>query len=500
MTQFRTAFHKVYNSELSQFKTDCTADEDPYRSLDCLRVLSATLDSGIKGTRRAIKLGNGSQFVSFAGETQIPMQTLTTDAAGKPVIGSTNASCAGFDDCINYLDRSRSDHEGAASKGEDDRLQFVNTHNSAVRAGFTQMSSSFGQMSQLILAGVKGINDDLAKIGIKATIKTKDVEGEQLVENEKTGMIDMPKSMKAAMAGQNAYTEIDDTKDYTSAYNALIEQLNKKAVEAAKMKNKCKIVKGDYNAMASLMPKDCSDTRLICGGSKISQAGFGLEELFKKGQDTIDDNDRNSANRAYQQCKRDAMSDARTVTSAEIRRAAKESGLSLKRKTPIKGSSDPDAYIEESDSDARDEARDDAIAAKAEQARDRANQECNSLVFTQLDSLAKKARTGELKGHNDKFVKSLRDMADACSLVPIPKKPKPTKDKDGNDVEPEDPPGRYDEEAEDVTAACEEFKKAAASGDGPKGEEETKADSAGKSEPATNPIVFPGAGTTAPAK
>jgi|GEM_PF-7104485 len=494
MTEFRTSFHKVYNSELSQFKTDCTADEDPYRSLDCLRVLSATLDSGIKGTRRAIKLGNGSQFVSFAGETQIPMQTLTTDAAGKPTLGTTMASCAGFDDCINYLDRSKAEHEGAAQKGETDRKGFVDTHNSAVRAAFTQVSGAFGQMSSLILNGIKGVNDDLAKIGIKAALKSKDIEGEQLEENKDTGLINMPKSMKAAMAGQNAYTEIDKTDDVTTAYNSLIDQLNKKASEAAKMKGQCKITKADYEGKAALMPKDCSDTKAICAGSKVSQAGISLEELFKRGRNSTEEADRSTISREFATCKRDAISDAKNVTSSEIRRAARRDSINLTKRN------DADT-ADVRDSDAYDEAKETAAAEKTELARDRANQECGDLIFANLDTLSKKARTDGLKTSNDNLTKALRDMSDACARIPIPKKNAPERDATGKVIkEAEESAGRYDSEDEAVTTACEDFKKAAKAGEGPTDEEETKADSDGKSEPATNPLSFPGGGSTAPAK
>ena len=500
MTQFRTSFHKVYNSELSQFKTDCTADEDPYRSLDCLRVLSATLDSGIKGTRRAVKLGNGSQFVSFAGETVIPMQILSTDPSGKPTIGTTNASCAGFDDCLNYLDRSKSEHESAASKGEEDRGKFVDQHNTAVRAVFTQLGSQFGQMSQLMTAGINAINGELAGIGVKGTLKTKEIKGEQLAENEKTGMIDMPKDMKAAMAGQTNFSEIDDTKEVSEAIRDLAREIGKKRAEANKMKAKCKIAKADYEKLEKLMPKECSDTAAICGG-RITNAGVQMEDLFRRGQVTIEDNDRLTATRDYNQCKSQATAGGRTVTARDIARAGREGITDYQKPVPPPAGSsaeDRDAHRERERTrlqDQKDEARDLAQAQKEQDNEDRVRAECNGVVLTTLDGLANKARTEGLKNQNIKLVQSLRDIGEACNKVP---KPRASRSPAAGGEQAEPTPERYASEDSDVTAACEAYKQAAKDAKPPEGEEETKVTNDGNVTPAVNPFSVPS--FTAPAK
>lgn len=496
MTQFRTAFHKVYNSELSQFKTDCTADEDPYRSLDCLRVLSATLDSGIKGTRRAVKLGNGSQFVSFAGETVIPMQILSTDPSGKPTIGTTNASCAGFDDCLNYLDRSKSEHESAAGKGEEDRGKFVDQHNTAVRAVFTQLGSQFGQMSQLMTAGINAINGELAGIGVKGTLKTKDIKGEQLVENEKTGMIDMPKDMKAAMAGQTNFSEIDDTKEVSEAIRDLAREIGKKRAEANKMKAKCKIAKADYERFQSLMPKECSDTAAICKGSKITNAGVQMEDLFRRSQVTLEDNEKLNTSREYNQCKAQARSDARSVTAGDIKKAGRSIyGENYRRPTPTGTDSTARDLARDEFNDMKDEARDAAIAQRERDAEDRVREECNAIVLSSLDGLAQKARSDVLKSQNTKLVQSLRDLGEACNKVP---KPAIGRAPAAGETETESPADRYANEDSDVTAACEAYKQAAKDAKPPEGEEETKVTNDGNVTPAVNPFSVPS--FTAPAK
>ncbi len=500
MTQFRTSFHKVYNSELAQFKTDCTADEDPYRSLDCLRVLSATLDSGLKGTRRAIRLGNGTQYTSFAGETVIPMQTLTSDATGKPTIGTTNASCAGFDDCLNYLERSQSEHESAASKGEEDRAKFVDQHNTAVRAAFTQLSSQFGMMSQLMAQGINSINGELAGAGVKGTLKTKDVKGEPLVENEKTGMIDMPKDMKAALAGISNFSEVEDTKEVTEGIHELRKELAKKRSEAMKMKSKCKIEKADYEAFSGLMPKECSETAEICGGTKLSNAGIQMEDLFRRSGVSIEDNARLTASREYNQCRSQASRNSRNVTNADIRRAAKRGEYldQLYEETTVTigtGETAKTKTKKERNQDIYDDARDDAIAQKEYDQQDTIRAECNGLIYSSLDGLAKKSRSKTLKDQNSALVQALRDIGDACNKVP---KPRPAKRSSDNSGEETETPERYANEDSDVTAACEAYKTAAKAAKPPEGEDETKVDGSSKAEPAKNPFDLPS--FTAPAK
>lgn len=502
MTQFRTSFHKVYNSELAQFKTDCTADEDPYKSLDCLRVLSATLDSGLKGTRRAIRLGNGEQFTSFAGETVIPMQTLTLGADGKPTIGNTNASCSGFDDCLNYLDRSKSEHESAAQKGETDRKNFVDQHNSAVRSAFSILSNQFGQMSQLITQGINGINSDLANIGVKGTLKTKEIKAEPLVENEKTGMIDMPKDMKAAMAAESNYSEIEDTKEVSEGIRDLAREVAKKRSEASKMKSKCKLTAEDYAKLEGLMPKDCADTAAMCGGNRVPQAAVGLEDLFKRGLVNPDDADKSSnTSREYNQCRNQVMNSARNVTTAEITRAAGGSKNIYSYSTSTNTATGTTSVKRERNDDEYDRAREDAIALKQAEAEERARNECSVALLTTVEGLAKKARGSKgdvIKNQNEKLATALRDINEACAQAAKEYKASNRRAPSSTDTTTDgDKPELFQNTDDRVTNACEAFKAAAKAGKKPEGEEETGAPT-DKSEPTRNVIEFPT--FTAPAK
>jgi len=476
MSDFRTQFHKVYNSELGQFKSDCTADEDPYKSLDCLRVLSATLESGIRGTRQATKLSNGSTFAVNAGETALQMQTLTLDANGKPTIGNSTATCSGFDDCINYMDRSRMDHENAQQQTEQDRQKFVDQNNTTVKQAFAVVANQFSQMSQLIAAGVKGVNDDLVKIGVKSSIKTTNAESETLEVDDKTGLIKMPKSMKSALAGLNGYTEVDDVKDVTSAFNSMASELNRKSAEAAKMKNKCKVSKSDYEGLANVMPSDCSDTNAICGGrNRVLGAMGSLETLFRKSKDILDDNTRNTSSNEYRSCKNEIMSDAKQVTRADLKRASNVNGLPLDtldssgRKVPV--------------TENVDQARDDAQAEKQNEAKKRVAEDCNDVIFEGLETQAGQGRK-PLDDQNKAIVQKLRDVSDACVNADL----KPGDDnKIGSDS--------------NVTAMCDAFKSSVRSASPPTSEDpsEVVSDGHGLSSPSTNVLTMPGVPTTVPA-
>ncbi|MGZ3654964.1 MAG: hypothetical protein ACXVB9_11515 [Bdellovibrionota bacterium] len=468
MTDFRTSFQKTYSSDLAQFKTDCTDEGDPYKGLDCLRILNAELQSGMRGTTAHAKLMNGSTFTVTAGATVLPVQTLTLDAQGKPTIGSSSVTCSGFDDCITYLSNSRDQHAQAADQTTQDRQKFVDQHNASVKQAFGAVSAQFAQMSQLLVASVAGVNDDLAKLGVKASMKTKDVDGEDLKENDKTGLYDMPKSMKAAFAGSNAYSELDDSssKDVADAYNTMIGDLNKKSGDAQKMKEKCKINKGEYQALAGIMPNDCSSVASVCSTRDRAASGISqMEAIFDKSKVSPDDNPTSlSRNSEYNSCKSQTMQQAAEPTASEIRAAAREmDNLSL---TLADGHRDDDHW---------DEAREQAILKKKTAATNQVRTDCGDVIFPPLDALARQGR-GPLESQNEQLVKLLRDVSDACANV----KPDPSS-KDGS----------LPTEDDDVTRTCEAFKSAANKAEPPAGEAETGVPGTGvksSSDPAINPF------------
>jgi hypothetical protein len=465
MTDFRTSFQKVYNSDLAQFKTDCTDGGDPYKGLDCLRVLNAQMNSGIRGTSNTVSLSNGTSYTSTAGTTVLPVQTLTLDAQGKPTLGSSSVTCSGFDDCVNYLSRARDQHAGAADQSTQDRQKFVDQHNASVKQAFQTVGGQFAQITELLKAGVGGVNQDLANLGVKATVKTKQIDPEELVNDEATGLIKMPKSMKAALAGQNAYTEIDDKDSVTEAINTVIADLNKKAGDAQKMKNKCQIAKSDYTSIADVMPKECSDTKSVCGGrDRASSAVSVMEGLFQKSKVSPDDNAQSlSKNSDYNSCKREILQAANDVSHDEIEAQARLSGKSLKTAGP--------GGVQIRDDDAYEEAQGSAKAAKKTSAMTDVRNQCGDAIFPPLDALAGQGR-GSLGDQNKKLVKELRDVSDACANLEI------------------DPDTKKLPESDDsVTQTCQALKDSAKGMEPPVGEAETAlSGSGGSNTQSTNPF------------
>jgi hypothetical protein len=455
MTTFRTMFQKTYNSDLEQFKTDCaqstasavTGDTDPYRGLDCIRVMKAELDSGIKGTRVTTKLSNGSNFQGSPANTVLPVQTLTLDAQGKATIGSSTVTCKGFDDCINYLDRARDQHHSAAQKNTEDQKKFVDQHNQATKQAFSVVANQFSQMSQLLVAGVTGINQDLAQLGVKASVKTKQVDSEELKPDEKTGLLGMPKSMKAAMAGQNAYTEIDDdsTKTVTDAFNQLLGDLNKKASDAMKVKNKCRVTKSDYEALGKIMPNDCSKASDVCSAmssnmSRLSQFQDLLNRSKPVPEDTVNSNQISSD---YQRCRSQMLSDnnATSPTDDDIKAASQLDP--------------PLSYTNMQDSN-YGLARSRAITLNKARAQRDIAQQCGDVAFPPLVAAAGQGRP-PLGDQNKGIVSALQDVSSACSKMTPDEK------------------GKMPIDDADVTSTCEAFKANVAKAEPPKGEEDTGA-------------------------
>ncbi|MGZ3694840.1 MAG: hypothetical protein ACXWQO_11735, partial [Bdellovibrionota bacterium] len=96
MTDFKTAFTKTYNRDLSMFASNCTASNDPYESVDCLRKMQGMLNSGINGHPETVLLNNGTSVTIDAGTTAISIPNLQLDAQGQPSTGNGQTTCAGF--------------------------------------------------------------------------------------------------------------------------------------------------------------------------------------------------------------------------------------------------------------------------------------------------------------------------------------------------------------------------------------------------------------------
>lgn len=452
MSEFRTQFHKVYNSELSQFKSDCTGDEDPYKGLDCLRVLNAQLQSGISGTRVSTKMGGGATYTSMAGETQLPIQTLTLDAQGKPSIGSSNVTCSGFDDCINYLDRARDQHASAAQTSTDDRQKFVDQHNSAVKSSFAIVAAQFAPLTQLLASGAKGVNDDLTSLGIKAQVKTKQVEGEELKENEKTGLYDMPKSMKAALAGQNSYTQLEETKDVTDAFNSMRGDLNKKAGEAQKMKRLCKVDDGDYKAL-KVFPS-CEDAAKACNRDRVAAVAGPMERLFRKSVEKVDENGASrsiTASSDYKSCVSELKADANSSLQDDekLEEYAQANNLGSIYSKTKDGTVTTNPQV-------RAKAVSGLRARNSQSVRQGTRQDCSDYILSALAGQAGNSRES-LQRQNTDIVQALRGVNDACGELEY------------------DDEGKISGGADEVTAKCEDYNRLVNAAKAPTGESETGA-------------------------
>jgi hypothetical protein len=455
MTDFRTQFHQVYNSDLPQFTGDCTASDNPYESLDCLRVLKVTLASGIKGTAQSIKLSNGNTTTIDSGVTNLSVQTLSNDASGKPVTSSGTVQCKGFDDCINFLDRSKSSHDDAVNSQTLERDKFVQNNNKALAATMDTVSGQFSQITAMISQGVNALNLDLVNMGIHGTLKTKTADGEQLEQDDTTKLYKMPKSMKAAFSGRNSYQEIDDqsTSDVVNSYNDMVQTMNQKSTEAAKMKAKCRITKPEYDALAGLMPADCGNTKVVC--TDKSQAAMSqMDAIFRKSELTPPDDfsSISSTVSSYNSCKSEIVNQA----VSDFQAAAPAPS------TVSNGTGGTDQYAQM----LRD--RNQAQAEVKSKAYAEGRAQCSDALMGPLLTDAGQGRSGDLVQQNTGLVNSYKAILDACSA--------------------QSPP---DEEA--VAAACNGFKKAAKNAQPPAGEDESKADGSTSSTPVlVNPLT-PGA-------
>lgn len=442
MNDFRTSFNKIYNRDLTQFASDCTTTDSPYASADCLRKIQVTLEGGIKGTRQSVKLDNGT-VVNFApGATVMNLQTMSLNQQGQPTVTTTPTQCVGFDECINVLDRYQAAQLSNVESQKKGQEEFVVTHNKNMDTALTGVSAQFAEISKMITGGVQGINEELAKYGVNASVATKQVEGEKLAKNDKTGLYDMPKSMKAAMAGVGNYTELDNPGAITEAYNTRISTLNEKLKEAAKAKAACAIKKGDLDA---ILGRIGSCDANICKGDRVARMLRPLETLARKSQVMpSDSSEKNTITTDFERCSRTAKSDARSSDREDF--------------------SAQTAIDSITDQTRRDNAQKKYDGLKAQKKKYSAEdaKSCSQQAVGDLEALAANARDS-MKGTNDKILAAIRGLSDACSLEPA------------------------DEEA--AIEACEKAKKAVGSASPPSDEAETDVTSTSSSSSTfTNPL------------
>ncbi len=421
MTAFKTAFNKIYDRDLSQYSANCSASDSPYDSADCLRKLQLTLKGGIEGTSQSTRLDNGMPVTYTPTETVLNLQKLSLDAQGKASLATESTRCVGFDECINVLDRYQSHHRDQAASQEKQRTAFVETHNKSVDTAMTAVAAQFSEVSKMVVAATQGITEDLKKAGVNASVATNQIEGEALVANEKTGIYDMPKNMKGALAGVGSYTEMGDTGEAVSSLNSRISELNTKAVEAFKMKGQCSIKKGDYEAIAGRL--SC-DSEKICVGNKAAQSISALEAVLRKSQNKASDESKNEITNEYNSCARGAKTSAKTSD-------LDEQEITIQNYTDPKAKEVATELLRKRRANRETEAKDEASS-------------CLNSAVTSLESLSSESRES-VRDQNNKIMAGLRKMADSC---------------------PDDP--------EAAAEGCEDAKKAAKKASPPEGEGETQ--------------------------
>jgi hypothetical protein len=450
MNEFRTAFTKVYNSELPQFSQDCAASDDAYQSLDCLRMLSATLKSGIEGTNQTVKLDNAlagsgmKQFTAQAPGTVLTLQNITLDQAGKPTLGTTNTSCVGFNECVNVLERYRQSHVDQAQSQTQTRQKFVDENNKNVQSSLSAMGAQFSEVSKLFNTEIQNLNTAMAALGVNGSFKTKQVTGEALTKDEKTGLFEVPKDMKAAIASTGSITELDESEDGTTALNDQFNEITKKVNEALVLKNKtCILKKSDYDAIANALGS--CEAEKVCKGNKVSGLLSSLERLMRKSQAAGSTDDKGTIGRDYASC----MNSASSTYKSEARDAVRDARSSLGA-----GTSETLTSGERAEAIRQGE----ALKEQAKNDKSEAEKACGSTAMGDIDALAADSREA-LQGSNSKLAGSAKKLAEAC---------------------PDD--------TEAAAAACKEVKKAANGASIPD-EGETKLDASSSSSPTfTNPL------------
>lgn len=456
MTDFRTSFNRVYSTELSQFSASCSSsDSSVYQSVDCLKMIAANLKAGIEGSVQTQTLDNKTTYRANPSDTVLNLQTLSLDTTGKPSLSTKSTNCKGFNECINTLSEYHRHQSEQADKQTEERKAFVEQHNETLQTSMTGLTAQFSEVSKLFTEEIRKLNAEVGTLGITASIATKQVEGEQLKANEKTGLYDMPTSMKAAFAGVGSFTEMESPQEVYSAMQTRFGELQKKVAEAAKKKSECRVKKEDYNQIAEQLV--CEEEK-VCAASNLTGIIDPMENVFNKTSKDPKSGEFSSAESRYQSC----------LSSAERRSENVEDRVSRLEESKDR--------IEDRNTNAstRKQRIDNNIAKlreRGEAVEGRAEKACNNQLVSSLNTQATKAR-GSFAGTNQGIMNAFRKMANAC---------------------PDD--------KEAAAAACKSIKRAAAAGTGNDAEDETKVEDGSSSTtpatPFTNPLQGVGGATSA---
>ncbi|MCO5143457.1 MAG: hypothetical protein M9962_10250 [Oligoflexia bacterium] len=437
MSEFKQSFSKVYNNDLEKFSSECTAGDSPYQAYDCLATLRANLKSGIEGAAQFYKLADGTQQKADVGNTTLNVSTVSLDQnTGKPTVSQSQVQCKGFNECISFLDKSKAHHRSQETKQTKEREEFVQQHNKTIQGAMSAVGAQFGAISQMFVDAAGALTQEFDLFGVKEAVKTKQIEGEALVANEKTGLYDMPKSMKAAFAGTASYSELDTPESLAGAIGERKNVLNKKLVDAAKKKAQCDIKKADYEEIAKRLGSCSAES--ICKGTTLSGSIRSLERLMRKSQKNPDKDEKDRLYEEHDKCVRQARNTKGNLNEADA--------LLLQGSTKEEKIAALESKRSETKKDQEEEIKN-----------------CSISALESIDALAGDSR-GVLKTNNEDITSALKEMAGSC---------------------PADPDAAAD--------ACEKAKKAAEKAELPDNEGETPIrgsgdDDSNKSNKKENPI------------
>jgi hypothetical protein len=391
MTEFRTSFTKLYSADLSQFTASCKADEDPYQGLDCLRLMHARLRSGIEGRSETVRLSSGPTAVA-PQMVRLNLQTLAVGQDGKPSLGTYQASCEGFNACIDVMEKYRDHHQGQQQKQTEERETFVEQHNQTMQAAMAGMATQFAAAGSMLTQAIQALGPEVSKLGLTAVPKTKAVEGETLTPDEKTKLLTMPKSMKAAFAGLSGFSELDDLQEFRTAFDSRAKELNETLSKAVRKKSECSLRNSD---LAELSERLSCDAESVCDRGAIGNLIGPLERVFQRStRDGQQDRDRSRIAEDYDRC-----SD---------------------RADNLPEPSIDDVVGRENESEARRRIRENQLQMRRERSErrnERASVRCMNSTVGALGKMADDSRAS-MRENNSNIVGGLRRLMNTCSRVP----------------------------------------------------------------------------------
>ena len=381
MNSFRTNFTKVFNNDLAQFKSNCSAGKNAYDAVTCLTQIDKILDNGINGIN--------SEGVTVMN---IPVVKMTNGVAQQ---GTQSFQCIGFKDCLNVMGKARDFNKEQSDSQKQARTSFAQTHNKTVDTAFGAIAQQFVANSQILNQKVAEINNTLSSFGVSKTLDPKTIEGETLNIDDKTGLYTPPKSMKAALANKTGFMELtsENTKDVLESIAERKKEIVRKGARAAQMLAQCEVKASDYKAVMNMLPKckDAKDARSVCRsrGSLIP----AIESLVNKSLNKLrEKEDRKDITERLDRCsKQDRTSFVQEKAEIETafygEKPSKEQLIEFRTKKIQEQKEDLDS--------------------------------CFTPALANLKTLNQNSRNSDLQGNNAKLITKAETLINACSKLDV---------------------------------------------------------------------------------